>query len=181
MEIYDSWFDIDNQKTDLENVFKFLYDVPYKIDILLRDYNSNFFEQLQIAETQKINKDIFLSALYEASRQLFNNLDFEREKLNSEENLQILTLRLNSVGFTNNSLVLKAETLNFNWRRVKRSVGEGVNNIIDFAKKPTVKLLRRFFSFLNSILGSLTSVFPGAEAIKEIKEVIESYLGLAEE
>ena len=41
-------------------------------------------------------------------------------------------------------------------------------------------MLRNFLKFLNSMLGSLSKIFPGVDALKEFKEVIESYLGIAD-
>lgn len=76
---------------------------------------------------------------------------------------------------------MKAEHLNFLWKRVLRKVDNTTGAIIDFANNQLVKLLRRFFEYLNSILGSLKELIPGAEAIKEIKEIIESFLGIADE
>jgi hypothetical protein len=52
--------------------------------------------------------------------------------------------------------------------------------IIDFANNDIVKLLRNFFSYLNSILGSYAKVFTGLEALIEIKENIEAYLSIAD-
>jgi hypothetical protein len=76
---------------------------------------------------------------------------------------------------------MTATHLNFLWTRVLRGVGNASDAIIDFANDKLVKLLRRFFEYLNSILGSLKELIPGAEAIKELKEIIESFLGIADE
>jgi hypothetical protein len=182
MYIYQSWFDIQEDKTDIENVFSFLQDLPRKIDIFTRDYNSNFFVQLRIADSRIITAELFLAALEEASNQLFISLNVERERLNNDNAYaQFFNERLAGIGFTNNSIRFKAATLNFHWTRVTRRVGNAAGAVIDFANRPIVRLLRRFFHYLNSILGSLTSVIPGAEGIKEVKEIIESYLGIADE
>ena len=53
--------------------------------------------------------------------------------------------------------------------------------IIDFALNPIVKVIRKLLSFLNKLFESLKIVIPGIDAIKEIKDVGEEYLFIADE
>ena len=53
--------------------------------------------------------------------------------------------------------------------------------IIDFALNPIVKVIRKLLSFLNKLFESLKIVIPGIDAIKEIKDVGEEYLSIADE
>ncbi|MCG7859240.1 hypothetical protein MD537_19850, partial [Flavihumibacter sediminis] len=130
-----------------------------------------FLLQLKISESESISVESFLAALEEASRILIQNLETIRKQLYLDGYRRRFESRLSQVGFTNRSLRLKAATLNFHWRRVRRRVGDAVDSIIDFSNNPIVRVLRRFLEYLNSILGSLTKVIPGVEAIKEIKEI----------
>ncbi len=127
-------------------------------------------------EVSKINSALFFKAFDQAEKNLFENLDILRQILPSE-----FQERLENIGFTGPSLQLKARRMNSLWNEVVsvvNSIGQGV---IDFAKAPIVKVIRKTLTYLNNILGSLKNAIPGLEAIKEIKEVGESYLGIADE
>jgi len=90
--------------------------------------------------------------------------------------LEKIQRKLKKHGLTGDSLKLKANTLNLLWHNVIGKIGKG---LIDFANNDIVKLLRKFFAYLNSILGSYAQVFSGLGAIIEIKENIEAYLNIA--
>lgn len=181
MEIYNTWFELEESKTDAQNVINFLAGLPGRMSVLIQDYNSNFFEQLAASGPVQVIREVFMNALEEATMQLLSNLMQEREKLQNPVYALEFNSRLTSIGFTENSLRLKAHTLNFHWEKLLTHVHTAGNTIIDFANNSVVKLVKRFLDYLNSVLGSLIKLFPGAEPIKEIKEIIESYLGIAEE
>ncbi|QEC76863.1 hypothetical protein [Mucilaginibacter ginsenosidivorax] len=85
-----------------------------------------------------------------------------------------LDQRLIGIGFTGESIKLKAALLNKLWKKiVDRYNSNGQNlNLFDGAVK---KLIKKFLNYLNSLLGSILSGIPGGEAIKEIKEFLEEY------
>ena len=181
MEIFDTWFDIREELSDADNGIQFLYGLPEKIRILTFETNSNFFGQLRISDSENITIESFLEALREAERILFQNLEEIQSRLANYAYRNRFSLRLLQAGLTGRSLTLKAAVLNAHWQRVKRRVGNAAGAIINFANLTIVKPLRRFFEFLNSILGSFAGVIPGSEAIKEIKDILESYLGIADD
>src|SRR5262249_19103576 len=45
-----------------------------------------------------------------------------------------------------------------------------------FVKKGTVRLLKKLLSWINTILGSIASVVPGGEALKELKDALEKLI-----
>ncbi len=71
--------------------------------------------------------------------------------------------------------------LNGLWKKILDHIETLGLHIIDFVNNPLVKLIRNFLAYLNSILNSLTALIPGIDAIKEYKEVIESYLTIADD
>ena len=81
------------------------------------------------------------------------------------------------IGFSENSLILKAKVLNQLWDQVIRyleSIGSGILRFSDF--KLTVLTLS-FLNYLNSILDSLGKIM-GLETIKEFKDVIEGIINI---
>jgi hypothetical protein len=181
MEIFTTWFDLElNYVYDRDRVTSFLAELPNKFETFIREDNSNFFDTLRRVESP-ISRSTFTSALKSAADTLFQNLSRLQRRFDSSTFRNRFDRGLADIGFTGVSLLMKAEHLNFLWKRVLRMVDNTTGAIIDFANNQLVKLLRRFFQYLNSILGSLKELIPGAEAIKEIKEVIESFLGIADE
>jgi hypothetical protein len=181
MEIFQTWFDLSDKYTyNRDHVLSFLERLPGKIGTFVREDNSNFFYILKIVESP-ITPALFLTELEYAANRLYQNLSRLRERFESVEFRNAFDQVLADIGFAQNSLLMKATHLNFLWTRVLRGVGNASDAIIDFANDKLVKLLRRFFEYLNSILGSLKELIPGAEAIKELKEIIESFLGIADE
>ncbi|HRP33703.1 MAG TPA: hypothetical protein PKV73_17525 [Agriterribacter sp.] len=181
MEIFDTWFDIDEYRSDTDDVIHFLRELPGKIRKLVDERNSNFYSQLRAYESKDITKEYFLEALEDARYILLSGLDGIQFRLDDDQFSAEFQFSLYQIGFTGGTLRLKAAILNAHWKRVIRMVGNATDAILDFANDAIVKVLRRFFEYLNSILGSLVEVIPGADAIKEIKEIIESFLGIADE
>ena len=101
--------------------------------------------------------------------------------LNEKSNSNKAINQLQQIGFTGNSLQLKAKLLNKLWKDVIEEDYSISGKMIDFAQKKIVKLVRKFLHFLNSVLNSLKLFLPPLDAIKEVKEVMENYLKIADE
>lgn len=176
-----NWFEYSKESTDIKNVMKFLEDLPTKFEMFVDPQNSSFKSHLNNFEDPDINSTLFDKALSEA----INEYRFYFLKLNRSlklDKIQGVNSRnekfakdLRKYGLTGSSLQLKANTLNFLWNNVMEKSLKFPQKIIEFANKDIAKLLRKFLSYLNSILGSFSIVFPGLEALKEIKDIIEVF------
>ena len=176
-----SWFELQEDSNDLENVIRFIETLPENLQEICKD---DSFSQLLDRDYKRyqINYLLFMEAFEEAREVLKLNLDLFKFQISDndpdqQENLIVISDILKDIGFSGSSLKLKAGLLSKLWSAVV-SAGDG---IISFASNPVVKALRKFLSYLNSLLGSLKELLPGIDAIKEIKEIIESYLNVAEE
>lgn len=79
---------------------------------------------------------------------------------------------LASAGLAGNELQVKA-----NWIRVlSQKLHEAWNSISKTGQELVVRILKAFNIALNSFLGSLATLIPGVEPIKEFKEYLESGL-----
>ena len=176
-----SWFELYENSNDLNNVIRFIEILPDNLEEICK---ANSFAELLDRDYKRyqINYFLFSEAFNEAREALNRNLELFKLGISEEnphykENLLVANEILNAIGFTGSSLKLKAGLLNKLWDGVI-STGDG---IISFASNSIVKALRKFLTYLNSLLGSLKELIPGIDAIKEIKEVIESYLSVAED
>lgn len=189
MELKKTWFEIQTNLSDLENVLKFIDQLPSNIRQIFDPKTSNFI-QIFIENDGEfgITNKIFNNSFVEAEDELkISYLVFQRnlklEVLLSEkrtENKKAAETLL-QIGFTQNSLILKASLLNKLWTKILNMVDKSANKIIDFADNQMVKLVRVFLEYLNSILGSLQLLIPSIDSIKEFKEVVENYLAVADE
>jgi len=73
-----------------------------------------------------------------------------------------LHTKLSDAGLVGPQLDLKLKGLNDAWK--------------SFWERGTLRLLRRLLSWINTILGSIASVVPGGEALKELKEAMEKLI-----
>jgi hypothetical protein len=176
-----SWFELHEDSNDLNNVIRFIETLPDNLKELCK--HESFIDLLDNDfKRYRINYFLFNEAFEEARDILNFDLQILKIQISDNNNQRMETLEtfneiLDRIGFSGSSLKLKAGLINKLWDSV---IAAG-NGIITFASNPVVKALRKFLSYLNSLLGSLKELLPGIDAIKEIKEVIESYLGMADE
>lgn len=71
--------------------------------------------------------------------------------------------KLADAGLTGQQLDLKLKGLSEAWAR--------------FQRRGSVRLLRKVLDWINILLGSLASILPGGEGVKELKEAIEKLIG----
>jgi hypothetical protein len=170
------WFDMNYGNDDVDKVLNFGWGLPQKLFDL---FNDESFKSVLNREGEKfgVNSELFFKSLDQARLILFIDLGKVQGSLSVEGNRQKLAEQLEKVGCAGDALKLKAGTLNMLASKITKAAG----NIINIAKRPLVKVVRKFLMCLNHLLGSLKYVIPGFEAIKEIKEVGENYLAVAEE
>jgi len=169
-----TWYSYNTDIDNLQNALLFLGGVPSNLKFI---FAQESFIMLFDEFTKDIHYDHFMKSFYEAGEILVNSLGKVKDNLHKEEYRRALYFRLAENGLTENSFTFKINLLNLHWKRAYSTVKDG---IIDFANSKTVGLFRKVFEFLNSILGSFASIIPGVDAIKEIKEIGESLIGLAE-
>jgi hypothetical protein len=83
-------------------------------------------------------------------------------------------------GLDRESLKLKVGILDRLWKNVVEFVRNTGTWFMDFTNKDLVTLVRKFLSYLNSFLESVKLVFPGVEAMKEFKDMLEGLFDLTE-
>lgn len=89
--------------------------------------------------------------------------------------------QVREIGWTGESLRFKGALLNELWSKIIKAVDKNGDRLINFANNEIIKLVRKFLTYLNSLLGSLSSVLPGIEAVKEFKDIAESFISIAED
>lgn len=177
-----TWFELNQNHDDLSNVLDFLEKAPDKLKFLF-DQDS-FIDLLnKDFELYKISSSRFFYALEDAGNNLKNEIRKFRSKISIESEsydesfASNANYTLTQIGFTGATLELKANVLNKMWDRVEKA-GDG---FISFIGRPIVKAIRKFLTYLNSLLGSLSKLVPGVDGLKEIKEIGESYVAIADE
>ena len=181
MDLNFKWFALDEEKTDLDNVTQFLEDLPKNIEKLIDPNNSDIYEILKKNKVE-ISEDLIQNSFKEAEKEYKSSLlNFSYKKRISKSTgtnlIENLGKDLIKIGFSENSLILKAKVLNQLWDQVIRyleSIGSGILRFSDF--KLTVLTLS-FLNYLNSILDSLGKIM-GLETIKEFKDVIEGIINI---
>lgn len=151
-----------SQIDDLKELISFLkgsdevisYLVKYPRGIILKEFHDDgkFMKTLEGAwsEAQKYLHEVI------------NKIDHELATL--QENIPDLWTHLRRCGLT--GIELKLKTLLF-----ERLRG-------NFEKTRAPRWTRRLLGLINSIFGSLSSVFPGIEPVKEFKDALEKIIKL---
>ena len=177
-----TWFDLNQEHEDLNSVLDFVDRVSENLEYI---FNQDSFRELldNDYDAYKISASLFFDALDNAAKNLRDEVAIFRDRIDKdnldydERYVKNANYILTQIGFTGETLTLKANVLNKLWDGVLRA-GDG---IISFARNPIVKAIRKLLAYLNSLLGSLTKLIPGVDGIKEIKEIGESYLNVADE
>ncbi len=183
MELNLKWFPLDEAKNDLENVTQFLEDLPKNIKKLIDPNNSDIYEILKKNKIG-ISEDLIHNAFKEAEKEYKSSLlNFGYKKRITKSTgtnlIENLGKDLIKIGFTENSLILKAKVLNQLWDQILHyleSIGSG---ILRFSDTKITLLTLSFLNYLNSILDSLGKIM-GLETIKEFKDVIEGIININE-
>ena len=178
------WFPLEN-KSDLTNVLNFLDALPDNMYQFINKDTSNFIETyIQVEENEE--GTLLLEAFNEAKEELTSALKNKRRRINLDTIIgdnteaRMAAEELRTIGFTGNSLKLKATLLNRIWAEIVEIVEKVGQGIMDFADNKLIKLVRKFLNLLNSMLASLKTFLPPLDGLKEIKEILENYMTFAE-
>ncbi|PKD19578.1 hypothetical protein APR41_02945 [Salegentibacter salinarum] len=171
MPLPEIWFPF-NKDSDVDNVVHFLEELPANIKSITDPDNSNFYEVCLYKAELGIDRILYEASLKEATEEFLSSLDESKENW-SEQNLR-------RIGFSGESLILKAKILDGLWKKMRDLMKDVWKEYIDFTNDTVVKWLREFLAFLNSILGSLKTLIPGIDSIKESKEIMETFISITE-
>jgi hypothetical protein len=179
------WFDRNADEDDVFMVLNFIRRLPQNLENIFQDVS--FISSLnKIGRYNDVNDSLFFAAFQESKQLLIKNLDdLERNIRENEYSRNDFRESLRLIGFTENSLQLKAATLDILWNRTieikKRRKRSSIYEwFISSVKNPITKAIRRLLQFLNDLMDSLKIVIPGLESLKEWKDVGESYISLAD-
>lgn len=174
-------FEMDENSSDPATiVLNFCKAVP---DILQYFFDNESFRKLvdsQFVSTQ-IDFSLFMDSFKDSKRTLLNDVSSIEDRVYEQERREYFRQQLEKIGFTGSSLELKARLFNSYLKSALDTIKNIAQGIIDFALNPIVKVIRKLLSFLNKLFESLKIVIPGIDAIKEIKDVGEEYLSIADE
>ncbi len=175
-------FEFENYNPNLpaEAVFTFLIRIPNIIELFIDNDFSNFNEVSRERNFAEVLSENLLFEIFITTReQLLVNVNNLRNSIRSNASFtEEFTRRLATIGFAGNSLALKFRLLNYRWNQATIEVKRSSNKRFDFRNRFFLKPLKKFLEYLNSILGSLASVIPGVDGIKEFKELIENHPAL---
>jgi len=143
----------ENRKENIQILIKFLRRTEEILESIVKtpqDYILNEF-----AKDQEM-----MSSLSDAWKEVSPKISEVIEKLTLAK--QNIFRKLSEVG-------LSGHQLRFKWESFLRHREQ-------FAKKRTNRMLRRLLGCINTILRSLSNVFPSIDAVNEFKEIIEHML-----
>ncbi|RFM29045.1 hypothetical protein [Deminuibacter soli] len=171
-------FDYSDNNDAVQLVLRFLEELPDVLELFIDPTFSNFFEVSNELGYGEVLQQNSLQAMFEDARyQLLEEILVMRNAMeNDPAYRERLTTELARIGFTGASLDVKFSLLNYRWRSTITPTER--SGLFDFRNRFFVKPFKKFLSYLNSILGSLGSVIPGVDGIKEFKEVIENHPSL---
>ncbi len=147
-----------NLDNPIDSVLEFLDGIP---DCLQEIFE--YHEFIQICE-DSMEPELFMGAFYEAKEVLQSELKLLRGLLQDERTRTHFLQRLASIGFTGQSLKMKAWILN-QYDKARRRTREIYEEFM--------KNLRIFLKQLNVFLDSLSEVIPSLHAMKEVKDTGE--------
>ncbi len=169
MPLNDTWYELQTEKTDLENVVAFLKAFPDTFQQLFSPDTSNFESVINKDNEAGISSFQFDNA-FRTARELFLT------SVNVFESQSNAAQLLSTIGFTGESLQMKLALLNNLWSRLRIAMRFTGFTSINYWVKRIAEALKKLLKYINSLLGSLSTIISGLDPIKELKEVIENYL-----
>lgn len=163
------FFDTDENASNFTNVYNFLNTLPGNLKLLIDEHTSNFKQVVDRDIPYGISYNLFILAFNEATTTLNDDL------INRSET-QELNQILQRIGFTGDSLKLKAAIINKIWTELRTELSDIMYTLVDWGKKKIREIIEKLLKYLNSLLGSLKDLIPGSEALKELKEALEYYI-----
>lgn len=189
MELTQTWTN-PKQTSSIEKLLGFIDNLPNNLEQFANPNTSNLnrliekFESEDLTFSKVMNTFNSAKEIVESNMLKINRLlkieDLTRRKSNKMKLRTQIHNAMVMAGLDGDSLDLKFGLLNKLWLNIVEFINKSALNIIDFSDNSLVKLIRKFLSYLNSLLGSIQSVFPFIESIKEFKEVLEGFFNIAE-
>jgi hypothetical protein len=151
------------------NIYNFFKKLPDDIDTIINSNSCNLLQEAdkKLGIKNRERYSILVYDTYKETFELHDNLLKEcKERLSSDSFYDDLI----SVGMARRSYKLKAIRLTELFKKLKSNAA----NFIDVKNKKIKKLLVLFLEHLESILGSLSKLFPSIEKIIELLQVLRS-------
>nr|WP_319571444.1 hypothetical protein [uncultured Draconibacterium sp.] len=179
MNIKDYWFNLELED-DTEIITYFVNNLKENFQTLFTNENtSNFLQVMVISDNERLSKERFLNVFSETFSILEIHLE-ETGGIKFDPKFPSFS-ELYSIGWMDESLRYKGALLNDLWSNITKTVEKNGDRLINFANNKILKLVRKFLTYLNSLLSSLSLAIPGIEAIKELKDIAESFISIAED
>jgi hypothetical protein len=169
-------------KEDLKQISSFLKITP---ENLTKAYKTTDFLKLAnnypafTSTGKKVTmEELFLKTaetVFIACNKVASDID---EALKNEKNLKDTYLKLENVGLTSNSLEIKGSVLTALWFKFDQFQSKGLKSFTNITLR---ELFKSCLEYLSDFLGSLKSVFPSLEVLKEFVEMMRGILDLINE
>lgn len=189
MELTQTWYN-SLETSSIEKLLGFIENLSTSLEQFVDPNTSNLNRLTEKLESEDLSFDKVKNTFNNAKRII------ERNVLKINRNLKLESLynkrsrikkqqaslhkAMIEAGLEGDSLDLKFGLLNRLWLSVIEFIDKTAKKIIDFSDNSLVKLIRKFLNYLNSLLGSIQSIFPFIESMKEFKEVLEGFFDIAE-
>lgn len=167
MNIHDiKWFIInESAEEDLGMVFNFIRRIPRNLETIME---SGFYNLLETKDISGLNFKSFKAAFNEMENSIDNFFRGSNEIFRESKSILI-----KDAGLIGANLRLKADLLNHLWEKVIGKIKEIGSELTNLWDRRIVPYLSDFLKYLNVLLGSIVSVFPPLEIVKEFKDLIE--------
>lgn len=171
------WFNL-GKKNDLDIVMDFIINLPRNFNQLFHPKYSNLLRVMDEYEGKEFSKLIVAS--FRESKEILDNfiIPIKKDIYSNTDKEQTIYYRdkywaqFKDVGFTGNSLKLKAKYLN----KLGELIHDITKEVLDFTKDNFLSAITKFLRILNIILNSICGVIPQLHPLIELKEIIEKFI-----
>ena len=190
MELTQTWFNT-KETSSFDKLLGFIENLPSNLEQFVDPNTSNLNKLIEQLESKDLTYNKVTNTFNNAKIIIDKNLLYINRRLkiekikNRKSNVKKERDKIHKAmvicGLDGDSLDLKLGLLNKLWLNVMEFIEKATLKIINFSDNGLVKLIRKFLSYLNSLLSSILSVFPFIESIKEFKDVLEGFFNIAED
>jgi len=190
MELTQTWFNT-KETSSFDKLLGFIENLPSNLEQFVDPNTSNLNRLIEQLESKDLTYNKVTNTFNNAKIIIDKNLLYINRRLkiekikNRKSNVKKERDKIHKAmvicGLDGDSLDLKLGLLNKLWLNVMEFIEKATLKIINFSDNGLVKLIRKFLSYLNSLLSSILSVFPFIESIKEFKDVLEGFFNIAED
>ncbi|HKC37876.1 MAG TPA: hypothetical protein VKB95_17490 [Chitinophagaceae bacterium] len=172
---------------DLKIVYKLLADMPDGLGFFIYASNCNLLQLLDAKSSRNRQQSRYTVLFQQSHAEVFYNYNYllndVEGKMKNQDSATTNEFHqsLKKIGMTDKNLELKTTLLQRFWNKLKNLKEKAADKILNFRLPNIRSLFKKLMSCLNSILGSLTKLFPALDPIKEFKEMLESATDLVDE